>query len=238
MLKEEIIEKISKYFKLTSYEAEKIYDDIFSIIVSGVKQDNIVDVANFGEFIIKFNDGNGEIEVNGYKKTAEFLATSRLEEDINQGNYEKVPYTPMVPQQEITPKEIKKQDITRPEMISQETESSHLEDVPFVIPNEEKVQKEKTSDFSKENSNEVSRIQENISKPVDTHIEPPKIEYPATLIESKESANKDLMKKDLENSETPVEEEMRKKREEILSKITKPLVERKPLDETKHLFRY
>ena len=59
MIKKEIVEKISKYFKLTEFEAEKVYDDIFSIIMTGVKEDNIVDIADFGEFIIKYNGKNG-----------------------------------------------------------------------------------------------------------------------------------------------------------------------------------
>ncbi len=92
MIKQEIIEKISKYFKLTDYEAEKVYDDIFSIIMTGVKEDNIVDVANFGEFIIKYNNGksngNGSGSVSGYKKTVEFLASTSLEEELNQSRYD------------------------------------------------------------------------------------------------------------------------------------------------------
>jgi nucleoid DNA-binding protein len=87
MIKQEVIEKISKYFKLTQFEAEKIYDDIFSIIMHGVKEDNIADVTNLGEFIIKYNNGksngNGE-DSQGYKKTVEFLASTSMEEDLNQ----------------------------------------------------------------------------------------------------------------------------------------------------------
>src|SRR5258706_6694742 len=96
MLKEEIIEKISKYFKLTAFEAEKIYNDIFSVIVSGVKHDNIVDVTNFGEFIIKHNNGNGDADKTPYKKTVEFLATSKLEDEINQSTFEAGNITPVV----------------------------------------------------------------------------------------------------------------------------------------------
>src|SRR5947208_473178 len=83
MIKQEIVEKISRYFKLTQFEAEKIYDDIFSIIIQGVKDDNIVDLANFGEFIIKYNNGKENGTIHEYKKTVEFLATSKLEEDLN-----------------------------------------------------------------------------------------------------------------------------------------------------------
>jgi nucleoid DNA-binding protein len=90
MIKHEIIEKISKYFKLTEFEAEQVYDDIFSIIMNGVKEDNIIDVTNFGEFIIKYNNGksNGNGNGNGigseYRKTVEFLSSSSLEEELNQ----------------------------------------------------------------------------------------------------------------------------------------------------------
>jgi nucleoid DNA-binding protein len=87
MIKKEIIEKISKYFKLTEFEAERVYDDIFSIIMTGVKEDNIVDIADFGEFIIKYNNGkngngNGDITPE-YKKTVEFLASSNIEDELN-----------------------------------------------------------------------------------------------------------------------------------------------------------
>lgn len=86
MLKKEIVEKISKYFKLTEFEAERVYDDIFSIIINGVKEDNIVDIANFGEFIVKYNNGKDENGDNGseYKKTVEFLASSNIEDELNQ----------------------------------------------------------------------------------------------------------------------------------------------------------
>ena len=56
MLKQEIIEKITKYFKLTHYDAEKIYDDIFQSIMKGVKDDNIAEISNLGEFILKYNE--------------------------------------------------------------------------------------------------------------------------------------------------------------------------------------
>lgn len=80
MIKQEIIDKISKYFKLTHFEAEKIYEDIFSGIIHGVKEDNIADITNLGEFIIKYNN-NGDTT---YKKTVEFLPALSLEEEINQ----------------------------------------------------------------------------------------------------------------------------------------------------------
>ena len=99
MIKREIIDKISKYFKLTEYEAEQVYDDIFSIIMNGVKEDNIVDVTNFGEFIIKYNNGksNGPGNGNGsgseYRKTVEFLSSSGMEEELNQSIIGEEPVT-------------------------------------------------------------------------------------------------------------------------------------------------
>lgn len=98
MIKQEVIEKISKYFKLTQFEAEKIYDEIFSIIMHGVKDDNIADVTNLGEFIIKYNNGksNGSGEdKQGYKKTVEFLASTSMEEDLNQQTQEYKPQQPV-----------------------------------------------------------------------------------------------------------------------------------------------
>jgi nucleoid DNA-binding protein len=84
MIKQEIIEKISKYFKLTHFEAEKIYDDMFQGIIQGVKEDNIADITNLGEFIIKYNN-NGD---SAHKKTVEFLPTLSLEDEINQRGYD------------------------------------------------------------------------------------------------------------------------------------------------------
>lgn len=87
MLKQEITEKISQFFKVTEFEAEKIFDDIFAKIIDGVKEDNIVDVVNFGEFIVKYDNGK-----NGggspYKKTIEFLASVNLEDEIGHKSYD------------------------------------------------------------------------------------------------------------------------------------------------------
>jgi len=86
MIRLEVIEKISKYFRLTQFEAEKVYEEIFSLIAQGVKEDSIIDIANFGEFIIKYNngknDGDGNSFIDNYKKTVEFLASSSLEAEI------------------------------------------------------------------------------------------------------------------------------------------------------------
>jgi nucleoid DNA-binding protein len=94
MIKEEVVEKISSYFRLTSFEAEKIYDDIFFQIMTGVKDDNIVDITNFGEFIIKYNNGKGNgnegINLSGgtvYKRSVEFLSSAVFEEEFNRKSY-------------------------------------------------------------------------------------------------------------------------------------------------------
>ena len=89
MLKQEIIEKITKYFKLTHFEAEKIYDDIFQSIIQGVKSDNIADISNLGEFIIKYNDNKSV----GFKKTVEFLPSTNLEEELREGKVMQEEYT-------------------------------------------------------------------------------------------------------------------------------------------------
>lgn len=82
MLKQEIIEKITKYFKLTHFEAEKIYDDIFQSIIQGVKSDNITDISNLGEFIIKYNENN----TGKNKKTVEFLPSANLEDEVSEAD--------------------------------------------------------------------------------------------------------------------------------------------------------
>lgn len=89
MIKQEIIEKISQFFRLTEFEAEKVFDDIFSKIKHAVKDDSIVDIANFGEFIIKYNNGksNGS-PPSAFKKTIEFLASVNLEDEIGQRSYD------------------------------------------------------------------------------------------------------------------------------------------------------
>ncbi|MFI5144982.1 MAG: HU family DNA-binding protein, partial [Ignavibacteria bacterium] len=88
MLKQEITEKISKFFKVTEFEAEKIFDDIFAKIIDGVKDDNIVDVVNFGEFIVKYDNGKNTVAGMPYKKTIEFLASVNLEDEIGYKSYD------------------------------------------------------------------------------------------------------------------------------------------------------
>ena len=99
MLKQEITEKISQFFKVTEFEAEKIFDDIFSKIIDGVKEDNIVDVVNFGEFIVKYNNGKNGGSNSPYKKTIEFLASVNLEDEIGHKSYDiyKSPVTQTIP---------------------------------------------------------------------------------------------------------------------------------------------
>lgn len=165
MIKKEVIEKISKYFKLTEFEAEKVYDEIFSIIMNGVKEDNIVDIANFGEFIIKYNNGKtgGTGNGNGFRKTVEFLAASSVEEELNQGGV-----TYQAP--------------------SGVTGTAFSETVPL----KDKPIQEETP------VKEIPEAHE-ITEP----LPPPSHE---------------------ETSEASIEEELRKKREEILSKITGPIL--------------
>ncbi len=163
MIKQEIVEKISKYFKLTRFEAEKIYDDIFAGIIKGVKDENIADVTNLGEFIIKYNNND---DVN--KKTVEFLPTLSLEEEINQRAFE---------------------------------ESRNF------IPGK----------MSEETESDTGPFKQNI------------ISEPET-VNSEE--NDKFINKTEENENLTVEEEIRKKREEILQKMTKPREEiKQPLNE-------
>ena len=90
MLKEEIVDKIIKYFKLTDFEAEELYDDIFASIIQGVTEDNIADITNLGEFIVKYSNGKNISSeyTQSYKKTVEFLPVSILEEAINEISFE------------------------------------------------------------------------------------------------------------------------------------------------------
>lgn len=158
MIKQEIIEKISKYFKLTNFEAEKIYDDIFVSIIQGVKEDNIADITNLGEFIIKYNSAD-----SSNKKTVEFLPTLSLEDEINQRSFE---------------------------------EQRQFEPAKFVNPEE-------------------------TVKPVTETIMPPAAINPPP-VESKVEQN---MEKEIPDDKHSVEDEIKRKREEILSKITTPKVE-------------
>lgn len=166
MIKQEIIEKISKYFKLTTYDAEKIYDDIFLEIINGVKKDNIADITNLGEFIIKYNNGDSD-----HKKTVEFLPTLSLEDEINQRSFE---------------------------------EQRSFEPAPFVsyasTENEEQV----------ENVPEVKKEAEEITD---------ELKDAADIAGDMSTSAEDS---EMTGDKSSVEDEIKKKREEILNKISVP----------------
>src|SRR4030095_6925830 len=159
MIKQEIIEKIGKYFNLNDFEAEKIYEDIFSCIIDGVKSDNIADITNLGQFIIKYSTDSA-----GYKKTVEFLSTLSLEEEINGLAFE---------------------------------ERRGFEPTPVVNQTPEAFEGSKTE------------------KPVENLVK-----------EQDELKTTDKLEKS-NYEETSVEDEIKQKREEILNKITTPIVEQK-----------
>ena len=193
MIKQEIVEKISKYFKLTSFEAEKIYDDIFSGIIEGVKHENIADVTNLGEFIIKYNSGD-----ENNKKTVEFLPTLSLEEEVNQRAFEEsIQFQPKkyeMPESLEKPVEEKKTELnTMPEAFENNLENS--------IENQGNV---KLDNEPEQNIPLINPVELN----------------PADLPDEKILADEHLT----------VEEEIKRKRDEILNKITKPADE---LKETK-----
>lgn len=129
MLKQEIIEKITKYFKLTHFEAEKIYDDIFQNIIEGVKKDSVTDVSNLGEFIIKNNENSSE-----YKKTVEFLPAAVFEEEISEAGEPKEQEVLKAPEpvQQIEPQEIKQEEV--PKQVAEEeikiTAEEQKEEIP------------------------------------------------------------------------------------------------------------
>lgn len=93
MIRQEIIEKISSYFNLPQFEAENIYYEIFSMIMQGVKEESIVELIDFGEFILR--DSAGALsrpllseDLSENKKTVEFLSNTKLEDAIGRGTYE------------------------------------------------------------------------------------------------------------------------------------------------------
>jgi len=182
MIKQEIIEKISKYFKLTHFEAEKIYDDIFAGIIQGVKEDNIADVTNFGEFIIKYNNSD-----SSNKKTVEFLPTLSLEEEINQRAFEES--RNFEPQKT---EELREQKLETPEAVKKEPEK----------PLEKIIEKTTVTTFTSTNSSEN------------------KNDFDQTFDHNAEEMS-------TEKDKLSVEEEIKKKRDEILHKITSPQVELK-----------
>ncbi|MGH2574167.1 MAG: HU family DNA-binding protein, partial [Ignavibacteria bacterium] len=87
MIKEELIEKISKYFRLNQFESEKIFDDFFSIIMYGVKDDKIADVSNFGEFKVKYDEKGKSIEFmesRALKDTGQIVTDSKIEDKVKE----------------------------------------------------------------------------------------------------------------------------------------------------------
>jgi nucleoid DNA-binding protein len=92
MINQEIIEKISSYFNLPQFEAEKIYEEILSMIMHGAKEDSIVELTDFGEFILRENIGDhgGSVssqDLSENNKTVEFVSSSKLEDAIGRGTY-------------------------------------------------------------------------------------------------------------------------------------------------------
>ncbi len=177
MIKQEIIEKICKYFKLTNFEAEKIYDDIFAGIIQGVKEDNIADITNLGEFIIKYNNSDSD-----NKKTVEFLPTLTLEEEINQRSFEE--------QRQFKP-------------------AKYVNPGEPVKPSEEKMNQSINVEQTPINTEQKTEMPEqkeiNVSAPVNY------------------SMDNDL-ERIISEEKHSVEDEIKRKREEILSKITSPKV--------------
>ncbi|MEO8513282.1 MAG: SPOR domain-containing protein [Ignavibacteria bacterium] len=178
MIKQEIIEKICKYFKLTTFEAEKIYDDIFAGIIQGVKEDNIADITNLGEFIIKYNSSD-----LANKKTVEFLPTLSLEEEINQRSFEE--------QRQFEPSKF-----TNPEE----------QVIPPVEKNILQTSTVQTITTSEKTTESPEKKEINVSEPVNYDVENSLNETSA-------------------DEKHTVEDDIKKKREEILSKITTPRVE-------------
>jgi nucleoid DNA-binding protein len=88
LIKQELIGRISKYFKLTQFEAEKIFDDFFRAVMEGVKDDKIVELENFGEFIQKYN---------GQRKSVEFLPKQSVEDELSGGISVILPGTKTMP---------------------------------------------------------------------------------------------------------------------------------------------
>lgn len=93
MIKQEIIEKISSYFNLPQFEAEKIYEEIFSMVMHGVKDESIVELTDFGEFILRDStvEQSGSLstaDLAENKKAVEFLSNSNLEDAISRRTYE------------------------------------------------------------------------------------------------------------------------------------------------------
>lgn len=256
MIKQEIIEKISKYFKLTDYEAEKVYDDIFSIIMTGVREDNIVDVANFGEFIIKYNNGksngNGSSS-NGYKKTVEFLASTNMEEELNQTGFEEpkqisreTTIPPVVPpahdviegssvEEELRKKreeilsKITGPILPRPSILSSEPKKENTNYTPEPEKPVEPEKPEEPEKLGKQISAEEPVVEEPkaYEKPVEPETEQ---EVSQTAKETAEETTEE------KTPEQEVEDISRRSFSDYFSEVTeetKPVIEQKPFEESK-----
>ena len=80
MFKKEITDKLSRYFRLNQFEAEKIYDDLFKIIINAVNEDNVAEIENLGEFITRQDKNPTDSSVT---RIVEFLPDTRLTDDLN-----------------------------------------------------------------------------------------------------------------------------------------------------------
>ncbi|HEY3250646.1 MAG TPA: SPOR domain-containing protein [Ignavibacteria bacterium] len=182
MLKQEIIEKITKYFKLTHFEAERIYDDIFKSIIDGVKIDNVTDITNLGEFIVKYNE-NSHSE---HKKTVEFLPSAVFEEEIS--GAEGVREDEKLKSSEFRP------GIVEPENVQQKEDQKFKEEDVTQAFKEEKKEEKIAQPFKEELKKEEQTFKEELKE---ERYEPP--------VHTDENLS--------------VEDEMKRKREEILNKL-------------------
>jgi hypothetical protein len=197
MIKQEIIEKISKYFRLTEYEAERVYDDIFSVIMTGVKEDNVVDVSNLGEFIIKRETGEiwSETSASGYEKNVEFLPSSIIEDELNKGvTSMELRYSEPPLKSEKEQVEIEQPEIRQPEIKEHEIEEPEI----------------KEPEIKEPEIKEPEIKEPEIKEP---EIKEPEIKEPEILQPLSEAP-----------SGASIEEELRRKREDILSKLTGPIL--------------
>jgi nucleoid DNA-binding protein len=234
MIKQEIIEKISKYFKLTQYEAEKIYDDIFSGIIQGVKDDNIADITNLGEFIIKYDNGG-----TGGKKNVEFLPTLSLEEEINQRSFEE--QRTFEPAPYVNPLEAYEEDKRK------ETETTVppvLKEVPDIFESTEETGKKEPVSQSSLAEEEIKRRRDEILSKITTPrvekqtspLEKENIIVPPVVVTSVFSEEKKLFEEKAtveqaakleEEAEKTVLSSTSKIEQEISSKVTDSSVEEK-----------
>jgi nucleoid DNA-binding protein len=213
MIKQEITDKISQFFRLSQFEAEKIVDDIFSKIMQGVKVDNLVDILNFGEFILKYDGKTSELPQSNYKKTIEFLQSPVLEEDIGHKNYDLLrPHYP-------TSSDEEKENKQEPDMkVNPEQQSK-------IITEKEEIFPEKSiSTSSFEQIQEKHIVTEQKVEKSDEIKEKPvtQVEKPIVIHENPVTTNEILTSSGIEteSSSLSLEDEFKKKREALLSKIS------------------